>query len=102
MRKKYLWTPCTAEMANLVNRSLFLDHKQRHNRNHFQPQEMLEYERQHQMTVNAVTKTTKTSARKKQHVTVTMWAYVASAPPAASVIFVLNHFSYNRNFNFHF
>jgi len=65
MRKKYFWTPCTAEMSNLVNRSLFLDHKQRHNRNHFQPQEMLEYERQHQMTVNAVTKTTKTSARKK-------------------------------------
>jgi len=45
--------------------AVFLHDKQRQDGNHLQPQEMLEYERQHEMTVDDVAQTVKISISRK-------------------------------------
>jgi len=52
-------------MIYLVQRTVILDHKYRHNRDHFQPEKILEYKRQHQMTVDGVAEAMQTSATRK-------------------------------------
>ena len=52
-------------MSDLMKNAVFLDYKYRHDRNHFQPEQIFQNERQHQMTVDAVAQAVQSSAKNK-------------------------------------